>query len=320
MALPKYYYNPKTLKYERAALSFSNILITSVGLLVAGAMFFIGMFYLQNKLITTVAEAKLREENKALKDHHALLSTRVGDSQLKLAGLLDQERELYNKFFDIRLNDDAVRPPAAMLTGDRAQFDSVVATLQNRFTYSFSRAGNTNQVFGLRARVGRSDIQAITSFPGALPVATSDPEMLVSGYGTRINPWHKAKFHHDGLDFAGTRGSDIMATGAGTVITMKNSEVQAGFGNYIEIDHGFGYVTRYAHLGEIKVKWGQRVKKGQAIAHMGISGGSIAPHVHYEVLKDGRHVDPLKVLVEGIGSNQYHLLATAANQPNQSLD
>lgn len=111
-----------------------------------------------------------------------------------------------------------------------------------------------------------------------------------------------------------------MATGNGTVTLVKNSELQAGFGNYLEIDHGYGYVTRYTHLGEIKVRMGQRVTKGMTIALMGMSGGSIAPHVHYEVLKDGHQIDPMKVLVEGMNAELYHQLAVAASQPNQSLD
>jgi murein DD-endopeptidase MepM/ murein hydrolase activator NlpD len=112
----------------------------------------------------------------------------------------------------------------------------------------------------------------------------------------------------------------VLATGKGRVISVKKSDLQAGFGNYVEIDHGHGFVTRYTHLGDLTVRLGQSIKKGEQIAWMGLSGGSIAPHVHYEVLKDGKNIDPVKVMVEGITSNQFSLLAVAGRQLNQSLD
>ncbi len=321
MARAKYYYNPKTLKYERARWSMSTILSTVVGLLCFGAVFFLGLFYLQNKLIDTPAERALREENNALKTHHKVIAARLQASKGAVDELLAKENGLHEKFFDAtREATDEKHDAVGILVGTRDDFNKTVAELTKRYEASHFKAAVNNEHYSQYASVTRHDMAQIRSFPGALPVENADHKMLVSGFGTRINPWHKARFHHDGVDFAGVRGSAILATGEGTVILAKESNLPAGFGTYIEIDHGYGYVTRYTHLGELKVRTGQRVRKGSIIAEMGMSGGSIAPHVHYEVLKDGHQIDPMKVLVEGLGADQFYLMAKASRQPNQSLD
>lgn len=321
MARTKYYYNAKSLRYEQARLSLSRILSTVIGLLAFGAVFFIGLFYLQNKLIDTPAERALRMENAALKNHYKVVSAKVESSKSNLASLLKQEDNLYSTFFDA--SPEIAQPSTReknILVADPEQFMKTIKDLEASFQSSYAKAAIGNDHYSRYASVSRRDLAQIRNFPGALPVEDADPNLLVSGFGTRINPWHKARYHHDGVDFAGVRGSNVLATGDGTVILVKKSDLPAGYGSYIEIDHGYGYVTRYTHLGDLKVNTGQKVKKGHTIAIMGMSGGSIAPHVHYEVLKDGHQIDPMKVLVEGLGSDQFNLMAKAASQPNQSLD
>jgi murein DD-endopeptidase MepM/ murein hydrolase activator NlpD len=321
MARTKYYYNAKTLRYERARPSVSGILSTVVGLLAFGAVFFVGLFYLQNKLIDTPGERQLRTENAALRNHHKILSARLETSKANMNDLLRKEDNLYATFFDASPEAAAANSLSnTILVADEDEFQTTVSDLTSLYQSTYFKAAVTNYHYSRYASVSRYDLDQIKNFPGALPVADADASMLVSGFGTRINPWHKAKYHHDGIDFAGVRGSTILATGNGTVSLVKQSDLPAGFGSYIEIDHGYGYVTRYTHLGELKVSTGQRVKKGSVISIMGMSGGSIAPHVHYEVLKDGHQIDPMKVLVEGLGSDQFNLMAKAASQPNQSLD
>lgn len=321
MARAKYYYNAKTLRYERARPSFSGILSTALGLLSFGAVFFIGLFYLQNKLIDTPAERQLRIENAALKSHYNLLSAKLETSKSSLKDLVGKENDLHTTFFDSSPEKETdFGWDNKVLVGDEKDFYKTVDQLTKLYRHSYFKAAISSDYYSRYASISKYDLDQIKNFPGALPVPNADAKMLVSGFGTRINPWHKAKYHHDGLDFAGVRGSPVLATGDGAVTLVKQSDLPAGFGSYIEIDHGFGYITRYTHLGEIKVRIGQKIKKGSTIAIMGMSGGSIAPHVHYEVLKDGHQIDPMKVLVEGLGSDQFILMAKAASQPNQSLD
>ncbi|MFZ5971834.1 MAG: M23 family metallopeptidase [Bacteroidota bacterium] len=320
MTNTRYVYNARTLRYERARISIINVSLTVIAVLCFGAIFFLGLFFLQNYLIITPAEKALVAENKALRSHQVVLTARLKEAQENLATLHQEEEKLYTKFFDLTLEKRTKPKFKEILIAEETAFHQTVSQLSHRVQVSHNQATISNQHYNVWASVHKSDLQQIASFPGAMPVADLAPKMLVSGFGTRINPWHKGKYHHDGVDIAGARGSSILATGNGRVVSVKKSDLQAGFGNYIEIDHGYGYVTRYTHLGEITVKNGQRVKKGDEIAKMGVSGGSIAPHVHYEVIKDGKNIDPLKIMVEGIGSEQFDLLTLAGRQLNQSLD
>lgn len=113
---------------------------------------------------------------------------------------------------------------------------------------------------------------------------------LSSYYGVRKDPFTKMPAKHKGLDFAGEEGADVIATGAG-VVTWADSRY--GYGNLVEIDHGDGVITRYGHNKELLVTVGDLVSKGQNIGRMGSTGRSTGPHVHYEVLKRGKQIDPL---------------------------
>lgn len=118
------------------------------------------------------------------------------------------------------------------------------------------------------------------------PVASG---WLSSQYGKRIDPFHGRTAWHKGVDFAGKEGADILAVASGVVVW---SGERYGFGLLVEINHGNGFVTRYAHNKKNNVKIGDVVTKGQVIAQMGSSGRSTGPHVHFEVLKNGQAVDP----------------------------
>lgn len=114
---------------------------------------------------------------------------------------------------------------------------------------------------------------------------------ISSYFGYRTDPFTGRRTHHDGIDLAGKKGSDVIAV-AGGVVTWAGKRY--GYGNLVEINHGNGYVTRYGHNKSVEVKVGEPVKKGDTIAKMGSTGRSTGPHVHFEVIRNGRTVDPMK--------------------------
>ncbi len=129
--------------------------------------------------------------------------------------------------------------------------------------------------------------------PLSLPV---DHYRTTSRFGTRIDPVNKKRSMHDGLDMAGAVNTSVYAPAPGTVVY---SGVKGGYGKFVEIDHGYGIVTRYAHLNKNLVEVGDIVDHRQRIALLGNSGRSTGPHLHYEVRFDGRPMDPLKFIKAG---------------------
>ena len=124
--------------------------------------------------------------------------------------------------------------------------------------------------------------------PAGWPVSSG---WISSGFGERNDPFTGKRAQHEGVDFAGTKGSEILGVASGVVIWSGSRQ---GFGNLLEIDHGNGYVTRYAHNDELLVKVGDGITVGQIIAKMGETGRASSPHVHFEVLHNGKHVNPNK--------------------------
>jgi murein DD-endopeptidase MepM/ murein hydrolase activator NlpD len=141
---------------------------------------------------------------------------------------------------------------------------------------------------------------------------------MASGFGYRSDPFTKARKMHEGMDFTAKNGTPIYATGDGVVARADNTA--SGFGNHIVIQHGYGYETLYAHLSKYKARRGQRVKRGDVIGYVGSTGRSEAPHLHYEVHKDNRVVNPINFYYGNISAVEYVAISKLANQENQSLD
>ena len=134
-------------------------------------------------------------------------------------------------------------------------------------------------------------------YPAGRPIKKG---WISSHFGYRKDPFTGKKAFHHGVDFAGKKGSDVFSVAAGVVLKTGK---QSGYGYLVEINHGNGYTTRYGHNGEILVKMGDRVAKEQVIAKMGSTGRSTGPHVHFEVLKNGRKVNPWKYLRKAATKN-----------------
>ena len=160
----------------------------------------------------------------------------------------------------------------------------------------------------------------LASIPSIKPVRSdqlSKGLRLLSGFGMRLHPVFKVMRMHNGIDFTARSGTPIQATGNGKVV--KAGRV-SGFGNRVVIDHGYGYETIYAHMSQIDVKAGQEVTRGQQIGLVGSTGTSTAPHCHYEVHFQGRPVNPITFVMDGLSPEEYSALQEAASAVNQSFD
>ncbi|MFM7430400.1 MAG: M23 family metallopeptidase [Flammeovirgaceae bacterium] len=311
------------MRFERAGISVLTVAFKGIGYLSFGALFFVALVLVQNLIFETELEKKLRAENEAMEQHRIVLASRLRASSDRIEQLKTQDQALYEKLFEAKTQTDISEPMVdreEILNANSANLKSWIASTVERAEKLQVKSRVANQHYSESASIEKHELTTLRALPTTPPVESFDPEKLVSGFGKRINPFHKGLYPHDGVDIAAPIGTPVVAAGYGTVIYTSQNNLLAGFGNYVDIDHGNGVRTRYAHLAEVKVRYGQRVDKGQLIATVGSSGGSIAPHLHYEVIKNGRNVNPIKFMIGGLNSSQYQLLVNRSNRQNQSLD
>jgi murein DD-endopeptidase MepM/ murein hydrolase activator NlpD len=139
----------------------------------------------------------------------------------------------------------------------------------------------------------RSDAERRQALAAATPSIWPVSGWLTSTFGQRSDPFTGSPDFHTGLDISADRGQPVFATGDGLVV---NAKVTGNFGNMVIVDHGFGISTRYGHLSGFAVREGQQVRKGEVVGYVGSTGRSTSPHVHYELIFNGRPTNPLRLL------------------------
>jgi murein DD-endopeptidase MepM/ murein hydrolase activator NlpD len=150
-------------------------------------------------------------------------------------------------------------------------------------------------------------------------VANKDLKRIASGFGYRIHPIYKVPKMHAGIDFTAATGTPIYATGDGKVLA-KRKRGGSGYGKYVVIDHGYGYESLYAHMSSVSVRAGQTVKRGEIIGKVGNTGLSTAPHLHYEVHRNGKKINPINFFFNDLSPEEYEEIIQMADRENQSFD
>jgi murein DD-endopeptidase MepM/ murein hydrolase activator NlpD len=323
MSLSKYYYNPETCRYEPRKTAYGSILGYAVLLAVSSGLIFVGILFLHSKLFLTERGKELKKENKAFEKHFASLQSQASVLEGSIGSLKEKNATLHEKLFETPLEQSDIQAPsttADLLLADAETFSEALEAL-NKKASSITRTAVSHNTEIANYSIRERDKVFLLSVPSIQPVENSENTQLVSGFGVRINPFHKGNYNHPGVDFTSARGAAVVATGSGRVIkAIKNSTLQAGYGNYVDIEHGNGLITRYAHLDDVTVRAGQKVDKGFTIGTVGMSGGSVAPHVHYEIIRKGDQVDPVPYMLEGLTSDQHIELQQIGAKKNQSLD
>ena len=317
-----YEYNVDTCAYVPRKRSFFNSLAYGFFLIITAGVFFIGLLFAHDYLVESKNEKALETENVLLTRYTKLLSTELKEVENTLDQLSAKDKRLHKKFFTTEPETSLVKddPHATILSASTSSFRKHLEALQQQCGNIAHDATGSNERFAKSLSLDESQLNTLTILPVMPPVENLDPSTILSGFGMRINPFHKALHHHPGIDIALPRGTNVVATASGTVKTVKRSELQAGYGNYIEIDHGNEVVTRYSHLESIAVKAGQKILRGAIIGSSGNSGGSVAPHLHYEIIRNGINVDPIHYFISNVSAEDYAAMHVVSRSENQSLD
>jgi murein DD-endopeptidase MepM/ murein hydrolase activator NlpD len=284
-------------------------------------VFFLSIASLHSFLVESEEEVFLRNENQALDKHYALVRKQYEESELQLKTLAEKDKllkaSLFNSLF-VKSEVPEKQGIANLAVDDVSSLRKRVSQLSHHTHILKDHAAFNSHYFLEKVYSNKKKaLLNLRTTPSILPVTNGK---LISGFGKRIHPFHKGLYNHPGIDIAATRGTEVMASADGYISDVSFSDLLAGFGNQLEVTHNNELVTRYAHLENIVVKRGQRVKKGQVIGTVGNSGGSIAPHLHYEVLKKGEEQNPIHYLLQNISPAEFQQLYAISKKQNQSLD
>ena len=258
-----------------------------------------------------------------LESQMALMENKVQGMEGALSELTDRDEVIYRNIFGAEPYPEHLRNPGiggSDRYGDLRgleQSDQVIA-LREEIAELERRMLAQGESFNQLIDLSENREELLKSIPAIQPVRNSDLKRMASGYGYRIHPIYKVRKMHWGMDFAAPTGTEIFATGDGEVVEVRKK--YNGYGHHIRIRHGFGYETLYAHMSKILVRRGQRVERGEVIGLVGSTGTSVAPHLHYEVFKEGKRVNPAHYYFNDLSPEQYERLLAASEDANQSFD
>jgi len=328
MARIKYYYNTDTCQYERAKVTFSDIFLNFMGFLSVALVFAVAILLVYNAYFESPAETQLKKENKELRNHYISLENEMDEVNGVISALEERDNNIYRKLYEAEPLPEEVRQAGSggvnrykRIMNRGLEDEELVLSTYKNINKIKKKARIQNQSFNEIIAIAKANNEMLSSLPTIQPIDNPELTRLASGFGMRINPFHKARVKHEGIDFAAPRGSNIYSTGDGTVTKVKkNSSLETGYGNYIEISHTSGYKTKYAHMEKVNVSEGQEVTRGDVIGYVGSSGGSTAPHVHYEIIKDNKKIDPINFFINQLNDSDYNKLVILAARENQSLD
>jgi len=292
----------RTMRVSRRAVRLAVVLGATLALVVGASIASLGL-----DAVREAELVRLRLENRHLTENLGKVESQVGELAGTVDALSDRERKI-RLLAGLPDLDDEVRAvgvggPLPALA-EREEFLDASPQLAER---TYAAAYDAELLMRRLDLLGTSIEEAADSVelhrevflarPSIRPVQAEDSWISSSFSRSRMHPLLQVNRPHPGIDISALRGTPILATAAGRV---TYAGTKSGYGKTVEIDHGFGYKTRYAHAGSIGVKRGQRVSRGDPLGEVGKTGLATAPHLHYEILIEGHQVNPREYLLDDI--------------------
>jgi murein DD-endopeptidase MepM/ murein hydrolase activator NlpD len=324
MAKIKYYYDTETCKYVRVKTKTSDILLNILAFVVVCFVISVGLVFLFNRYFETPVHSSLRKENEELHLYYKILDKELKEVTSMLSSLQQRDDNIYRVIFEADPIPSSIRNAGIggteryknLLEKGLSQENLILASLEKIDRIKKKMYIQTKSYDEI-TRLAKNKNEMMASIPAIQPISNKELNRLASGFGNRIHPIYKVMKMHTGVDFSAPRGTPIYSTGDGRVITVRHNV--GGYGKEVEVDHGFGYVTKYAHMESFNVKEGQRVKRGECIGYVGNTGTSVAPHLHYEVIYNGTKVNPVHFFFNDLNAEEYEKILELSAVENQSM-
>ncbi len=319
----KYHFNPDTLTFEKAQKKLSKKLLGTLGFVFIVVLVATGISTLFILHFDSPEMKSLRVENAQLLYQYNVLNSKLVQIEDVLDEIQVRDDNIYRVIFDSDPIPGSVRKAGFGGTDRYADLESfsnkeVVVNTSQKIDIISKQAYIQAKSYEDVLELAMNKEVELSSIPAIMPIANKDLIYTSSGWGYRIHPIYKVRKFHYGMDFVATRGTNVYATGDGTVLKVLTK--RTGHGKHIVIDHGYGYETLYGHLSRFNVKVGQKIKRGQVIGSVGSTGGSTAPHLHYEVHKNNVKVNPKYYYFKDLTPDQFDELVALSSNIGVSFD
>jgi len=322
MPKQKYRINPNSLEYERVKLTGRDLFLRFVSYLLGAAVFAALVLFVAYSIFSSPKELMLERENQQYAMQLELMNNRLDQLTQVLEELEDRDDNIYRTIFEAEPIPSEVRK-AGIGGSDRYQSlkgfensQTIIATAKKIDRLSrelYIQSKSFDDVY----KMAKNKAKMLASIPAIQPVSNKKLKRIASGFGYRIHPIYKTLRMHTGIDFSAPIGTPIYATGDGVVERLKGK--MTGYGKVMIIDHGYGYESLYAHMSKIIVKPGEKVKRGQLIGYVGNTGRSTGPHLHYEIRKNGKPVNPAHYFFQDLTPSEYEKVLEISSRPTQSM-
>ncbi|MDE6480778.1 MAG: M23 family metallopeptidase [Muribaculaceae bacterium] len=316
-----YRYNPDTDNFERHYPTLKTRLAIIGKYLAVGAVIGLGVYTILYYVFDTPTEKNLKAENNKLKSQYAILEKRLDNSIKVMEDIRNRDDNFYRVMMqmdplsskerlsglenDTRLEDLSHLKDAELVSRMNRSMDLLEHQIYSQ-SISFDQ---------LKDAAGEQK-EKIARIPSVLPININDYNMS-AGYGFRRDPVYGTAKFHEGLDFAAATGTPVFATADAVVEVAERKDA---YGNCIDLNHGYNYLTRYAHLSQILVKPGQHVKRGEMIGKVGSTGKSTGSHLHYEVRFKGEPQNPVHYYFMDLTPQQYIDMIQLAENSGHVMD
>jgi len=325
MSKVKYYYDHETLSYRPIHVTNKNRVSNFVLFILSS--FLLGLFslliLLNSDWINTPAEIAQKRLIQNYELQFDILNKKLTQIETVVDNMEERDNNLYRVYFEASPIPEAQRRAGfggvnryknlegydnselIINTAKRLDILSKQTVVQSRSLDEIERLASNKE-------------DLLEAIPSIQPIKNKDLTRMASGFGYRTDPFTKKRRFHYGMDFTAKKGIPIYATGNGVIKRADNRS--SGYGKHIRIDHGFGYVSLYAHLSKYNVRRGQKVKRGDIIGYVGNTGRSVGPHLHYEIFKNNKKINPLNFYYGNLSQKEFDALVNQAKQENQSMD
>ncbi len=323
MAKVKYYYDTETLSYKKILRKKRTVFTKLLATIGAFGLAMLLGFVVFSPIFETPSEKALKREMEFLKLNENLHKKRIEQFEVVLNDLQQRDNNIYRTFFE--LNPIPEEQRTAGFGGinrykslENFENSEMIIDITQNMDILSKQLKIQSESLDEIVKYAKNKEDLLAAIPAIQPIRNDDLTRMASGYGWRTDPFTKARKRHYGMDFTALSGTPVYATGPGKVIRVDSRA--SGFGKHIRIDHGFGYITLYAHLSKYNVKKWQKVKRGDLIGFVGNTGRSEAPHLHYEVHKNKERINPINFYYGNLSPKEFEVMQKAAQVEGQSLD